>query len=111
MAQRVRPAQLDHSTNIYFAVTLDPSSSLLSNPPSPLSIRVARDGSDPEQLSFEHAGPVGALKDVQLYGFPRDQWDSMGEGARKQAVKPLKKMDGVKAVEEQVLRQRVKREF
>ncbi|KZT58852.1 hypothetical protein CALCODRAFT_431854 [Calocera cornea HHB12733] len=105
MSQSTPPA-MDYNANVYLAVTHAPS-----HPPSAPSaaLPVQLEGRS-EPVSLEHVGQVGQLKDVQLYAMPKREWDGLGDGGRKEVLGKLKGMEGVKAVEEQVLRQRVKRD-
>ncbi|EJU04413.1 hypothetical protein DACRYDRAFT_20953 [Dacryopinax primogenitus] len=95
------PPTLDHSANVYLAITHNPSHALSG----PLPVHLAS-----REVALEHVGQVGALKDVQLYEMPRVEWDALGEEGRKEVMGKIKGMEGVTAVEEQVLRQRVKRD-
>jgi len=101
MSQSTHPPTLDHTANVYLAVTHKPSTTLSSALPIQLASR---------EVSLEHIGQVGQLKDVQLYGMPRSEWEGLGEEGRKEMIGKVKGMEGVTGVEEQVLRQRVKRD-
>ncbi|KZO95570.1 hypothetical protein CALVIDRAFT_537960 [Calocera viscosa TUFC12733] len=94
------PPALDYTSNVYLAVTHTPS-----HTPGALPVHIRG-----REVQLEHVGQVGQLKDVQLYGMPRGEWDGLGDEGRKEVLAKVKGMKGVTGVEEQVLRQRVKRD-
>ena len=82
---------MNHANNVYLAVTLD-------NPSTARTI----DGIHP---SIFHAGQVGALDSVHLYGVPRSTWAEQ----QQEILSVLKGVPGVQSVDVQKLRQRNKR--
>lgn len=86
---------MDHSTNVYLAVTVSPTSQLFSQP---------------EHLathpSISHLGPVGQLEDIQLLSVPRASWGRV----QGEVLAQLNSLNGVQRVDVQdAPRQRVKR--
>ena len=86
---------LDHNANTYLAVTLSPASPYFHDPSS-----LAR-----AHPSAIHVGQVGELKDVQVIGVPKEQWDS----AQNDILHYLKGREGVLSVDIQAVKARSKR--
>ncbi|KAJ7585164.1 hypothetical protein C8J56DRAFT_950045 [Mycena floridula] len=85
---------MDHTANIYIAVTLSSTSPYFSDPGALVS------------PPMKHEGQVGQLKEVQLVSVPKSEWDEKSEDI----LSFLKAKDGVSNVEVQVLKQRAKRD-
>lgn len=90
------PHNMNHNTHTYLTLAFSPSSPFFS---SPASLRSKHPG-----LTYE--GHVGELADVHLYSIPKGEWMQKRDGV----LRELEGTEGVMHVEEQVLKQRVRRE-
>ena len=89
------PHSMNHNTHTYITLTFSPSSPFFSSPASL--------GSKHPGLTYE--GHVGELADVHLYSIPKGEWLQKRDGV----LRELEGTEGVMHVEEQVLKQRVRR--
>jgi len=83
---------LDHTANVYLAVSLSSSSPYLQNP-SELSSA---------HPSVTHVGQVGQMSDVQLFSIPKD-------GSQHDILELLNAQEGVTRVDVQDVKRRTKR--
>lgn len=86
---------LDYNANTYLAVTLSPASPYFQDPSA-----LAK-----AHPSAIHVGQVGEMKDVQLIGVPKQQWDS----AQSDILQFLKGQEGIRSVDVQAVKARSKR--
>jgi hypothetical protein len=86
---------LDHTANVYLAVSLSPSSLYLQNPSTLSSAHP----------SITHVGQVGQMADVQLFSIPRGEWDR----AQINILETLNSQQGITRVDVQAAKQRTKR--
>jgi hypothetical protein len=89
------PQNMNHDTHTYITVTFSPVSSFFSSPASLES----------KYPGLKYEGHVGELTDVHLYSTPKGEWVQK----RDDVLRALEGSEGVMHVEEQVLKQRVKR--
>ncbi|KAK7438464.1 hypothetical protein VKT23_018077 [Stygiomarasmius scandens] len=88
-------ADYDYEHNVYIAVTLDPTSSLFSNPSVLSNIHSA----------LMYVGPVGKLKDVHLVSFGKEEWNEHVE----EIIQLIKGCEGINKVDVQEVKHLTKR--
>ncbi|KAG9127446.1 hypothetical protein FRC07_013763 [Ceratobasidium sp. 392] len=98
------PMRLDYTAFTYLAVTLSPQSPLFTNP----NALATRTSESIQEASVQHVGRVGELDDVQLFSVPKNVWDGPG-GESARILEAIKAQEGVKGVDVQIPKSRLKR--